>query len=163
MGFFFKDSTMHKIFINKGYNDLVFQIPQLIYSTLVSSMINTILRLLSLTEHDILKIKKEKTNKGLDKKIKNIKSCIIIKLFVFYIFSFILLFFFWYFITCFCQVYTNTQIILIENILISFGLSMIYPFGFQLIPGIFRIYALRGEKNNKKCLYQFSNLLSLLL
>ena len=53
--------------------------------------------------------------------------------------------------------------ILIENTLISFGLSMIYPFGLRLIPGIFRIYALRAEKHDKEFLYKFSGLLSLFL
>ena len=62
--------------------------------------------------------------------------------------------FFWYFITCFCAVYSNTQIILIKNTFLSYGLSMLYPFGIYLIPGIFRIYALRAEKRDKECLYK---------
>ena len=64
--------------------------------------------------------------------------------------------FFWYFISCFCAVYKNTQLILIKNTLISFGLSMIYPFGLNLLPGFFRIPALRAVKRNMKILYNIS-------
>ena len=54
--------------------------------------------------------------------------------------------FFWYFISAFCSVYKNTQIILIKDTLISFTISMIYPFGLNLLPGMFRIPSLRDEK-----------------
>ena len=70
--------------------------------------------------------------------------------------------FFWYFISCFCAVYNNTQIILFKDTLISFALSMLYPFGLNLLPGIFRIPALRSKKKDKKCLYSFSGLLALI-
>ena len=70
--------------------------------------------------------------------------------------------FFWYFISCFCAVFTNTQIILIKDTLISFGLSMIYPFGYNLLPGIFRIPALRKKDSNKECIYKFGQVLSLI-
>ena len=70
--------------------------------------------------------------------------------------------FFWYFISCFCAVYYNTQIILIKSTFLSFGLSMIYPIGINLIPGIFRIPELRAEKKDKKCLYSFSQYVALI-
>ena len=70
--------------------------------------------------------------------------------------------FFWYFISCFCAVYKNTQIILFKDTLISFGLSMLYPFGLNLLPGMFRIPALRAEKKDKMCLYNFSQYVALI-
>ena len=48
----------------------------------------------------------------------------------------------------------------LKDTLISFLLSMIYPFGLNLMPGIFRIPALRSSKTNKKCLYNFSNIVA---
>lgn len=69
--------------------------------------------------------------------------------------------FFWYFISGFCAVYKNTQLILIENTLISFLISMISPFGTNLLPGFFRIPALRAKKKNKSCLYKISGFLAL--
>ena len=69
--------------------------------------------------------------------------------------------FFWYFAACFCAVYRNTQFILIKNTLVSFGLSMLYPFGLNLLPGFFRIPALQSKKKDKNCLYTFSGLIAL--
>ena len=43
----------------------------------------------------------------------------------------------------------------------SYGLSMIYPFLIYLIPGIFRIPALRAKNKNKETLYKFSKILQL--
>ena len=64
--------------------------------------------------------------------------------------------FFWYFVSCFCAVYKNTQKHLIKDTLLSFGLSMLYPFGLNFLPGIFRIPALRAKNGNMKYLYQLS-------
>ena len=71
--------------------------------------------------------------------------------------------FFWYFIACFCEVYVNTQIILIKDTLISFGLSMVYPIGLNLIPGFFRIPALRTAKKDKKRIYKISQIIALFI
>ena len=70
--------------------------------------------------------------------------------------------FFWYFIVCFCAVYKNTQMILIKDTLISFALTMVYPFGLNLLPGMFRIPALRAQKKDKKCLYNVSSIIALI-
>ena len=53
----------------------------------------------------------------------------------------------------------NTQIHLILDSIISLGLSLIYPFGKYLIPGIFRITSLRAKKENKTYIYKLSNIL----
>ena len=127
-GFFFSDETMNKINEDKGSFNILFQIPQILYSTLICALINLILKRLSLSEKQILIIKKEKDYKEAKKKSKKIKSCLKAKLIIFFVFSFLLMLFFWYFISCFCSVYINTQIILLKDTLISFGLSMIYPF-----------------------------------
>ena len=153
---------MHKITINKGVYNFIYQIPQIAYSSVISSIINIILKMLSLSEKNILSLKQEKNFENALKKSKKIINCIKIKFIIFFILSFILGFIFWYFISCFCAVYKNTQIILIKNTLMSFGLSMLYPFGLNLIPGIFRIPSLRAEKKDKKCLYNFSGLVALI-
>ena len=81
---------------------------------------------------------------------------------MFFILSNILLLFFWYFITCFCAVYINTQIILIKDTMMSFGLSMVYPFGLNLLPGMLRLPALRDKNESKKCLYKISTIVALI-
>ena len=119
-----------------------------------------LLKILSLSQKDILRIKKEKNNKIAMKKSKQIKHFLQIKFIIFFILSFLLLLFFWYFISCFCGVYKNTQKILIKDTLLSFGLSMIYPIGLNLLPGIFRIPSLKSK--NKKCMYEASRIIALI-
>ena len=68
---------------------------------------------------------------------------------------------FFYFISCFCGVYPNTQILLIQDTLVSFGLSMIYPFALNLLPGLFRIPSLKAPKKDKQCMYKISNVIAL--
>jgi hypothetical protein len=160
--FFFNDDTMHKIYNDNGMYNIIYQIPQILYSSVISSIINMLLKALSLSEKDILKIKEEKDSASTVKKSKDIEKCIKIKFSIFFIISLILMSFFWYFISCFCAVYSNTQIILFKDTLISFSISMIYPFGLNLLPGIFRIPALRAEKKDKKCLYSFAQILALI-
>ena len=161
-GFFFTDDTMHKINEDKGDFNFIFQIPQILYSTIISAVINLILKRLSLSELQILSIKQEKNIKRAKILGDKIISCLQIRFIIYFIISFLFSFFFWYFISCFCAVYKNTQNILIKNTLISFGLSMVYPFEVNLLPGIFRIPALRAPKKDKKCLYKISNLVAMI-
>ena len=56
-------------------------------------------------------------------------------------------------------IYKNSQIHLLKDILMSFGLSLLFPFGIYLIPGIFRIPALSNVNKRKEYLYTFSKLL----
>ena len=160
--FFFSDETMHKIHEDNGSFNFLVQIPQILYSSVISAVINVILKMLSLSEQNILFLKSEKKLKNAINKSKGIEKAIHIKFIIFFILSNILLLFFWYFISCFCAVYINTQIILIKDTLISFALSMLYPFGLNLLPGMFRIPALRAKDKNKKCIYQISGLIALI-
>ena len=161
-GFFFSDETMNKINKDKGVYDIFYQIPQILYSTVISAVINIILKGLSLSEKQVLSIKMEKDYLIAQEKSNNIKICLKIKLIIFFILSFILMLFFWYFISCFCAVYKNTQMILINDTFVSFVLSMLYPFILNILPGIFRIPALRAIKKDKKCNYKISNILALI-
>ena len=92
-------------------------------------------------------------------KAKNIIRILKIKFALFFVINFILLVLFWFYLACFCAVYKNTQIHLINDTLISFGTSMIYPFGIYLIPGIFRTISLKHK--NKKCMYNFSKIVEI--
>ena len=162
-GFFFTDDEVHKVYQNNGIYNIIIQIPKILYSTLVTSIINIILKTLSLSEKNILELKEITDNEQRIKKSEEIKSSLKIKFIIFFILSFLIMVFFWYFISCFCAVYINTQKVLIKDSLISFCLSMVYPFGLNLLPGIFRIPALRAKNKNKICLYKISLILALLL
>jgi len=156
---FFNDSTMHKIYEDNGIFNLAYQINQIIYSTIISIIITQIVKFLSLTEKNVIKMKNEKID-NLDVVIQAFLKCLMIKFILFYSISFIFLFLFWYYLSCFCAVYKNTQIYLIKDTLISFGLSLVYPLFINLIPGIFRISSLK--KKNKKILYQISKVIQII-
>ena len=160
--FFFEDKTMHKIYESKGNLDFLLKIPNILYSTIISSFINIIIKLLALSNKDILKIKQITNKEESLKESAKLSKILKIKFNLFFIISFVFLLFFWYFIAAFCAVYKNTQGILIENTMTSFGLSLLYPFGLNLLPAIFRIPALRATKQNLECVYKFSKLLALI-
>ena len=161
-GFFFSDDTMNKIYTDNGEYDLIYQIPQLIYSLFLSILINALLKSLSLTDKQFLSIKLEKNSFLLKERATKIRKIIKIKIVVFYLISFLGMFFFWYFISCFCAVYKNTQKLLIYDTLISFGISLLYPFVLYLIPGIFRILSLRAPKKDRNIMYFIGNFLAII-
>ena len=110
-GFFFSDDTMHKVYEDNGEYDIIYQIPQIFYSSIVSSLANVLLRNLSLSEKNILELKSESylSIHKAKKKARQIEKCLKIKLIIFFLIGLLLMIFFWYFISCFCAVY-NTVI-----------------------------------------------------
>ena len=161
---FFDDSTMHQIYEDKGSFNLLYQLPQIIYSTFISSIVSMILEFLALSEGSILNLKNNKENRNLNQRVIKLKKKLNIKFSLYFILSFLLLLLFWYYLSMFCSVYRNTQIHLIKdtlNTLISFLLSFISPFVIYLVPGIFRIPALTKSKSKRYCLYNFSKLLQM--
>ena len=157
---FFTDETMHKIYEGKGIFSIIVLIPQILYSTIISIIINKIMKLLGLSENDILKMREEKKIDKAVEKSKKITSNLKIKLNVFCIICLLFMLFFWYYISCFCSVYINTKIILIEDTFLSFSISLIYPIFLYLLPGLFRIASLKN--NTKIILYKISNIIALI-
>ena len=157
---FFSDSTMHVIYKEQGKFNFIYQLPQMLYSSLISGALTTFFRYLSLTEKTIVILKEEKNMTLLKQKKREVFRDVNNKIVLFFIISFCLLLFFWYYVACFCAVYKNTQVHLIKDFAFSFSLSQVYPFLIYLLPGIFRINALR----NKKCetMYKLSTILQAL-
>ena len=148
---------MHKIYVDTGDFNLNYQLPQTIYSFLISNAINFIIEYLSLSEDSIISIKVMKNNKlSRNKKIIN---CMKIKFLFFFIASLILLLIFWYYTSCFCCIFENTQMHLFKDSLMSFATSLIYPFFINLLPGIFRIPSLHSKKGDKLCMFKFSQII----
>ena len=161
-GFFFDNETMHNIFIDNGYYNIIYELPKIVFSSLITTIINILLKQFSLSEKHFISIKQEKLLKiKIDRSVR-IKGFLKIKFAIFFILSNLLLIFFLYFISCFCGIFPNTQIILISDTLLSLSLSMIYPFFIYLLPVIFRISALRAKKKDKVFLYKFGYIISLL-
>ena len=150
---FFFDESMHKIYINsKGFN-FIQQMPQIVYSSLISTFIEFLISYLILSESEIHKLKEKKQNKDIkyssnvDKTLKFLK----LKFIIYFAFCFLLSIFYWYFVASFCAVYENTQIIFIEDSLTGFTLSLIYPLFQNILFAIFRIIPLKCKKNSSCC------------
>ena len=143
--FFFSDESMHKLYINYGKYDLVQQIPQILYSTIITKFMEIIICYLSLTDQPIYQLKKlEINNEAIKEKFK----CIKIKLKLFFILTFVFMPFYWYVVSSFCSVYKNTQIAFIKDWICSVLLGFAIPFIIYLIPSSLRICAIK--KNNCK-------------
>ena len=155
---FFTDDSMHKIYEDKGKFNFLYQIPQILYSTLISRFIDSFIRSLALTQDKIVELKQkilQKINENLPKFFRIFK----IRFILFFISSFITLIFLGYYITCFCGIYINTQIHLLKDCIISIVISLLIPFVLYIIPGIFRISSLKVEKPTRKFLYKISSFL----
>ena len=160
-GLFFDENTMHKIYESNGSFDLEFQIIKIIYSSLISIVFNKILRILALSNNSIIEFKANINKKDVDKREEKLKKNLNVKFAFYFILSSLFLLCLWYYIAMFGVIYRNTQIHLLKDTLISFGLSLLYPFIIYLFPGMFRIPALSNVKVKRKLLYNFSKLLQL--
>ena len=153
---FYTDKTMHQIYEKNGKFDIIYQIPQMIYSCLLSLLLTNLISNLGLYEDNILALKNCKYIK-LSKKLKKETKCIKTKIILFFIVTYMLLLCFWIYVGCFCAVYKNTQIHLFIEVLSSCILSYFTPLFIYLIPGIFRIPSLKGgQKSNSPQLYKLS-------
>ena len=156
---FFNDNTIHQIYEDKGSYNIIKKFPIIIYSLLISSLINTFFKKLALSQELILKFKSNKKEADLEKRKDILDKKLKIKFILYFIISSLFLVFFWYYISVFFAVYINTQLHLIKDTSISFILSLIYPLAIYLLPGIFRINALSDTKHNKKYLYNFGKII----
>ena len=144
---FFSDESMHKIYVTYGKYNFIQQIPQIIYSTTISQLIEVFLCYLSLTDKHYYQIKALKNQEMNNKIVYKILRCVKLKLLGFFTFTLILFTFYWYFISAFCAVYLNTQIIFIKDSTMSFLTGLLYPFVLYLFPAILRIISLNIKKS----------------
>ena len=160
---FFNESNIHQIYEDEGKYNFKYQISYIIYSAIASDVVlRLMLQFLVLTDKDVLQVKLQETKeKALNMK-KNKLKCMKIKFAIFFILNFILLGLFWYYLTCFNAIYHNTQIYLIENTFISFGISLFYPFIINIIPSLIRIGAIKSTNKNQRCLYKASQIIQLI-
>ena len=152
--FFFADETMHKMFLDYGKYNFIQQIPQIVYSTIVSQLIEVFLCFLSLTDKYYYEIKNLEYSSRFEV-IKIIKK----KLVGYFIFTFLMFAFYWYAIACFCAVYVNTQAAFITDSLSSFGLGLLYPFILYLFPSALRLIALKVTNSRLTFFYTLSDII----
>ena len=159
-GIFINKSTIHKLYEDGGYYDIIYFIPYIIYSFLISHVITSLIKCICLSERNICKIKNENNAKKASEKMVEVKKLLATKYICFFSLSIVFEIFMGYNLSSFGAVYQNTQIVLFKNTLLSIAISFIYPFIINLLPGIFRINSLKSA--GKKKLYIFSQIIQYL-
>ena len=161
-GLFFIHESMHKKYTVGEDFTFVQKIPQLLFTLVVAHILEVILCYLGMTDTHVYEIKELPNEKGKGEKIMDILDKIKRKLVAFFVFTFLLFLFYWYFISAFCAVYQNTQKIFLRDSLISFLTSMIDPFiiyGFTTILRTISLCFCCRKRCYGGCLYKLSDLI----
>ena len=157
---FMNDYLIHKIYIFNGKWQLNYSYIFIILITIISCIVKNIFIEIIYTESEVISIKYT-FNKNI---IKNILGIIMLKSILFFAFGILNLFFFWIYVACFFTVFKNSQQYAIFNTLISFGISLIAPIFFYIIPTIFRYFSLSNrKKKSRSYLYIISKILLVLV
>ena len=156
---FYNDETIFKVYESNGIYTLKHQILNILYSSLISMVLNIFLKILSLSNDLILNYKIKGANKINNSEEKKLKKKLTIRFISYFILSFIFVLFSWYFVSIFGAIYKNNQYHLLKNTLLSFGLSLFYPFYIYLLCGIFRFISLSDPKKKRQCLYNFCKII----
>ena len=150
---FFFDSSMHKIYLDYGKYNFIQRMPEKIYSSIISLVIELLIGMLSYTDVNLFQIRQiQEYNTHIITKIFNKVK---IKLIIYFIITFLLFLFYWYLISSFCAVYNNTQTIYIKDFITSFSLGLLYPFIIQLCFALLRIFSFKNKTKCRKILYIF--------
>ena len=132
--------------------------PKIFLAFFISYIIIFIIRYISLSERFLIKIRNEADKKKLIKLVASTKKCLTTKYIIFFITCFIFLMLMWYYLSSFCAIFQNSQIYLLKNTFISFGISIIFPIIYNLLPSVFRMYSIKANNEN---VYKFSTILQL--
>ena len=153
----FADKTIHKLFLEEGKYNFEQALPQIIYSLLISHVIEILLCFLTMTDKYIYEIKAMKKTKEASQKIFQIIKFMRLKLIIFFVSTSIVLIFYWYCVSAFCAVYQKTQGFLILNAFLSFILHLIDPFIVYGIISFLRVISLKcSNKKGMNLIYKTS-------
>ena len=139
----FADKTIHKYYTENNKYNFGQSFPHIIYSLLITHVIEVLLCYLSMTDIHIYQIKSMKKTEQTPEKIYEILKMIKIKLIVFYIFTGLVFIFYWYCVAAFCAVYQKTQGYFILNSFLSFIFELIDPFIIYALLTLLRKLALK--------------------
>ena len=160
-GIFYSLSYISERFYNVKGGFMFFfknQIYRIIYATMCAEVINFLINFLTGSKDKIeLLIKREKNNDTFRievvKVLKNMKR----KYLIFIILNYIVIIFFWYFLSTFCNVYHNSQLDWFYGSLITFAVIEILPFIFCLFISAMRFLGLKCKMEGA---YRLSQCLS---
>jgi len=159
---FITEDTIHLLYENGGKYNIFDFIPTICISFGIAHVITIIIKLVFLSERNLKELKMQPTFMAANRISYKVKKNLVCKYFFYFILSLLFLFLFWLLLSGFGAVYQNTQRILLMNTLISFGISFIYPFFYNVIPCMFRCCSLRKKQGGIACIYNINKLFQLL-
>ena len=156
---FITKSTLHNIYAYQNeFGSLEYNIT-IIIVTIICIIITRILKEISFTENIFLNLKYDSKKKRHN--YTDIYIDITFKNTLFYIIGLLVLCIFWFYIASYFAIYPKAQIYILIKSSISFGVSFIIPFIYNIFVVIVRFSALKCGK--KQYLYTISILLQLMI
>ena len=159
---FYNDEAIYQINQEKEDTGLISKYSRIIYSAIISGIINYIIELLAFSQNKIIELKFYKEIKDVEKEIPKLIKKLKFKYVMYYILSLFLNIVFLYYITAFCAIYTIIQINMISDASFSFLLTMSYTIILSLISSIIRTFSLKKENKFRHFLYLVSWIVSLI-
>jgi len=159
--FFFTDEYISDAYHNNGVLDFFSGLPKSIYSFIATLITTNLLRMLSNSKSELMRLIKEKRNYKYYVYLIHIKlTKLRKKLVAYFILVYIFSIFFLYYVTAFCAVYRNSQKYWFCGCLESFGMDSLVSFGLCFFLAFCRYLSI---KKHIKCLYIFANIISTFL
>ena len=154
---FITKALIHKIYEKGNANDIGLFIPNILISLIICYVLDKLIRYMSLSDSCIYSINNEKLYNNAKIRANQVRKLLFVKYICFYILGFVSLLIFGYYLAAFGSVYQNTQYILIKNAIISYIISLIFPFIFIALPSILRRYSLKDA--SRKWIFNLSKYL----
>ena len=154
---FITKTLIHKIYEKGNTNDIGLFIPYILISFIICYILDKIIRYISLSDSCIYSVYVEALYNNAKIRANQVRKLLFVKYICFYILGFTSLLIFGYYLATFGSVYQNTQYILIKNVIISYVISLIFPFIIIALPSILRRYALKDA--TRQCIFKLSRIL----
>ena len=158
---FYTDEYISDAYHNDGVLDFFSGLPKCFYSFIATLITTNLLRMLSSSKNELIKVIRSNTKFSNFKSLINIKlKKLRIKLIIYFILLFALESLFLYYVTVFCAVYRNSQKYWFLGCLQSFGIDFLTAFAGCIFLSLFRYISI---KKHIKCLYIFTNIINAFL
>ena len=159
--FFYTNKSIKLSYIRSMDDISIFwsNISNTIYSSIISSTLLIILKLICLTHNSVKELRKIKDVGFARKKSVGILKCIKIRVTIYFILSLAFLVIFGFYNLCFCAIFENTQVEIVKSTFTSWFISLLYPFIICFFTSCFRSLAFKYKNG---CLYGIKSIMQFL-
>ena len=158
---FYTDDYISDAYHNDGVLDFLTGLPKSVYSFIATSITTNLLKMLSNSKSELLKIIRDRKKEDNYMKLVNDKlRKLNIKLIIYYIFLFVLGLFFLYYVTAFCAVYTHSQKYWFIGCIESFVIDSLFSLIVCILIAALRYISIQFEK---KLLYGIANIIAVVV